>query len=277
MLRVSPTTLLCCRVESGLASLPSTVERVASEKKRIGSNHSHPLVTLVFAYYENPGMLELQWQEISQYPSVLKKAISVIVVDDASPRSPAGEVPRPKSLPKHSIFRLDRDIRWNQDAARNIGAHEATTPWLFLTDIDHVIPAATLEELLAIEKDAQAFYTFGRVKFANGERRESHPNTYFMTKELYWRIGGHDEDYAGIYGKDFLFRKRAQRISSERHLAHLSIARVGSTMVSDAGTRTISRKNTLRQRMWGYILPVMKSLKLWRGVQTLTENYRRVV
>jgi hypothetical protein len=47
--------------------------------------------------------------------------------------------------------------------------------------------------------------------------------------------------------------------------------------VADAGSRTISRGNTLRQRAWGYILPVLKSLKLWRGVQTLTESYHRVL
>jgi hypothetical protein len=264
-------------VKSVLANVPSTFERVASEKNQVIRTQNPPFLTLVFAYYENPGMLQLQWREIASYPVHIKKAITVIVVDDASPLNPASTVSRPASLPTHSIFRLDRDIRWNQDAARNIGAHEATTPWLFLTDIDHVIPTATLEELLAMEKDPQVFYTFGRVKFANGEPRESHPNSYLMTRDLYWKIGGHDEDFAGIYGKDFLFRKRAHRVSSERHLSHLPIARVGSTMLSDAGTRTISRENTLRQRIWGYVLPVLKGLKLWRGVQTLTENYHRVV
>ena len=98
-----------------------------------------------------------------------------------------------------------------------------------------------------------------------------------MTKELYWAIGGHDEDYAGIYGKDFLFRKRAHRHTHEVVLQETPLARVGSTLVSDAGTRTISRKNTLGQRVWGYLLPWLKAVRLWRGVQTLTESYRRVV
>lgn len=277
MPRFSGITLLCCRVKSVLANVPSTFERVADKKNRIIETRDFPLLTLIFAYYENPGMLELQWREIASYPVHIKKAISVIVVDDASPLKPASTVSRPASLPPHSIFRLDRDIRWNQDAARNIGAHEAVTPWLLLTDIDHVVPATTLGEILSMDKDPAVFYTFGRVKFANGEPRESHPNSYLMTRDLYWKIGGHDEDFAGIYGKDFLFRKRAHRVSSERHLSHLPIARVGSTMVSDAGTTTISRDNTVLQRVWGYILPVLKSIKLWRGVQTLTESYRRVV
>jgi hypothetical protein len=98
-----------------------------------------------------------------------------------------------------------------------------------------------------------------------------------MTKDLYWTIGGHDEDYKGIYGKDFLFRQRVLRFTREVLLDGAPLARVGSMTVADAGSRTISRDNTLRQRARGYILPVLKSLKLWRGVQTLTESYHRVI
>jgi len=236
-----------------------------------------PLISLVFAYYENPSMLELQWKEIAKYPASLKREIEVIVVDDCSPTRPASEVARPRNLPRHSIFRLDRDVRWNQDAARNIGAHEAHGSWLLLTDIDHVVPKGTLAHLVDMDKDPSAFYTFSRIKFATGDEREPHPNSYFMTHELYWAIGGHDEDFAGIYGKDFLFRQRAHRFTKEVILHGAPIARVGSTMVSDAGTRTISRRNTLSQRVWGYVLEWLKSVRLWRGVQTLTESYHRVI
>ena len=234
-------------------------------------------VSLVFAYYENPDMLELQWQEIARYPSTIKDSLEVIVVDDGSPTFPAGEVRRPPGLPRHAIFRLDRDVRWNQDAARNIGAHEAQSPWLLLTDIDHVAPAETLAQVLSRDKDPKLVYSFPRVKFDSDEEREPHPNSYLMTKDLYWTIGGHDEDYKGIYGKDFLFRQRVLRFTREVPLVGAPLARVGSMTVADAGSRTISRDNTLRQRVWGYLLPVLKSFKLWRGVQTLTETYHRVI
>ena len=236
-----------------------------------------PLISLVFAYYENPSMLELQWKEIAEYPASVKDKLEVLIVDDGSPTRPAVDVARPRNLPRLSIFRIDRDLRWNQDAARNIGAYEAQSPWLLLTDIDHVVPEETLSHLIGMKKNTSVFYTFSRIKFATGERREPHPNSYFMTKDLYWAIGGHDEDYAGIYGKDFLFRKRAHRHTSEVVLHDAPLARVGSTLVGDAGTRTISRKNTLGQRVWGYVLPWLKALRLWRAVQTLTESYHRVV
>jgi len=236
-----------------------------------------PKISLVFAYYENPHMLALQWGEISKYPQSLKNLIEVVVVDDASPASPAADVERPGDLPRHSIFRIVRDIRWNQDAARNIGAHEATSALLLLTDIDHVVPPATLERLLTMDLDAGAFYSLGRIKYENSDPRESHPNSYVMSRDLYWKIGGHDEDFAGIYGKDFLFRKRAKQNANEVSLEHLKLARVGSGTVLDAGTSTITRRNSVRQRVWGYVLEYLKKLRLWRGVQTLSYEYKKAV
>jgi hypothetical protein len=232
---------------------------------------------VVFAYYDNPNMLELQWREIASYPAEIRDELEIIVVDDGSPTFPAKDVPRPQGLPQVAIYRITEDIRWNQDAARNIGAYEARAPWLLLTDIDHVVPASSLVTILEGERSEHSFYTLGRIKFYGGEARESHPNSYLMTKKLYWDIGGHDEDYAGVYGKDFLFRKRALRRSNEVHLPEIVLARVGTAAVKDAGTTTITRKNRLFRRVWGYLLEWLKAMKLWRGVQTLSYPYEKVL
>lgn len=236
-----------------------------------------PLVTIVLAYYENPGMLAFQWRYVANFDADVKANVEIIVVDDASRSHPAAEIARPKDLPAHSIYRIRHDVRWNQDAARNIGAHEARGKWLLLTDIDHVVPQQTIRSLMQMVKNDDAFYSLARVKFDDQSPRESHPNSYFMTRALYWKIGGHDEDFAGIYGKDFLFRKRAQRIGQEIFVPDAHLARVGRATIADAGTETISRNNTLLQRIWGYLLEFLKALGLWRGVQTLTCEYTKPV
>jgi hypothetical protein len=236
-----------------------------------------PEITIVFAYYDNPSMLEFQWQQIARYPKALRDRIEVIVVDDASPITPAASVVRPQSLPEHRIYRIAKDIPWNQDAARNIGAHEASSPWLLLTDIDHVVPAETLWGLLDLDKDPTVLYTLGRTKFFSDDVREPHPNSYVMTRGMYWAIGGHDEDYAGIYGKDYLFRRRALKKTREVHLPDLRLARVGTSNIPDAGTRTIPRRNTRLATLRGYVLQGLKALRLMRGVQTLKAEYSRAV
>lgn len=250
---------------------------MATKKSSPARGVNSPEITIVFAYYDNPSMLEFQWQQIAGYSNAVRERIEVIVVDDASPITPAASLRRPKDLPQHRIYRIAKDIPWNQDAARNIGAHEAATPWLVLTDIDHVVPEETLRGLLDLEKDPAVFYTLGRRKFFSDDVREPHPNSYVMTRDMYWTIGGHDEDYAGIYGKDYLFRKRALKKTREVHLSHLRLARVGTSNIPDAGTRTITRRNTRLATIRGYVMQGLKALRLMRGVQTLTAEYARVV
>jgi hypothetical protein len=250
---------------------------VASDESKPPATLGTPEVALVFAYYDNPSMLEFQWKQIAAYPLELRRRIEVIIVDDASPNTPALEVPRPSGLPRVSIYRIRQDIPWNQDAARNIGAHEAEAPWLLLSDIDHIVVHETLEHVLSMDRDPAVAYTFGRKKFDTGEYREPHPNSYFMTKELYWAIGGHDEDYAGIYGKDILFRGRVLAHTREVKLLDFPLARVGKTLVSDAGTTSITRKNSVFATLRGHILYALKALKLMRGVQTLSTPYDRVL
>ena len=222
-------------------------------------------------------MLEFQWNRIAEYSSAVRARVEVLVVDDASPITAALSVVRPESLPDHRVYRIAKDIPWNQDAARNIGAHEASARWLLLTDIDHVVPEETLLGLLNLDKDPTVFYTLGRTKFFTDDVREPHPNSYVVTRDMYWAIGGHDEDYAGIYGKDYLFRKRALKKTREVHLPDLRLARVGTSNIPDAGTMTITRRNTRLATLRGYVMQGLKALRLMRGVQTLKAEYSRVV
>ncbi len=250
---------------------------MATKKSRTSGPANSPEISIVFAYYDNPSMLEFQWNRIAEYSSAVRARVEVIVVDDASPITPAVSVGRPQSLPDHRVYRIAKDIPWNQDAARNIGAHEASARWLLLTDIDHVVPEETLRGLLDLDKDPTVVYTLGRTKFFTDDVREPHPNSYVMTRDMYWAIGGHDEDYAGIYGKDYLFRKRALKQSRDVHLPDLTLARVGTSNIPDAGTRTITRRNTRLATLRGYVLQGLKAMRLFRGVQTLKAEYSRVV
>jgi len=46
-------------------------------------------ITLCLAYYENPTMLDVQIANIARLPGELREAVSLIVVDDCSPKHPA--------------------------------------------------------------------------------------------------------------------------------------------------------------------------------------------
>lgn len=206
-------------------------------------------LTVCLAYYRNSRMLAHQFSVWSSYPDDLKSRVEMIVIDDSSPE-PAIDVPRPAGLPALTIGRLSEVADpftppWRQDAARNRAAHEARGPWLFLSDMDHVLPADSLRALLAIcDAGRDVAYSFFRLdaphltpkRDAKGNLHP-HPNTYAMRKARYWSIGGYDEDYCGIYGTDGPFRRRLLEQSTLVHLDDVPIVRYPRDVIPDASTR----------------------------------------
>jgi len=205
-------------------------------------------LSFVMAYYMNPVMLAYQYDVWASYPDNLKERIDVVLVDDGSPSEYAITVRRPDNLPPLRIYRVIVDKPWHQHGARNLGAREAEGPWLFLTDMDHVLSAESLERLLE-RRNENVVYMFARVDAPDmtPTRRHDgtmkpHPNTFAMTKEIYWKIGGYDERFCGIYGTDSLFRSRAAALAKFRHLDDVPIIRYSREIIADASTRTLARK-----------------------------------
>jgi hypothetical protein len=165
--------------------------------------------TLILPYYENPRFLRQQIGWWDTYPQTLKSAIAAIIVDDGSPNAPALDVINESSRGVYSIacYRIGVDIRWNWLAARNIGAHHAKDGWLLLTDIDHVLPASTAESLIYGKHDPSVVYAFSRIEHT-GEPVAPHSASFFMTKQMFWKIGGYDETLSGFYGTDGDYRRR---------------------------------------------------------------------
>lgn len=206
-------------------------------------------VSLIMPYYDNAGMLAEHYAHWVKFPDEIKRRMEVIIVDDGTPTTAAGEVPRPeKGLPPLKIFRVAVDLPWHQHACRNIGAHEARKSWLFLTDMDHLIPEETWRNIFKLDAEPpHTVYTHLRVdapdmqpKIKNGQEHP-HPNTFLMSKEFYWMIGGYDEDFCGVYGTDGMFRKRLWAVARHKPLRD-PIIRYDREVLADASTRTLQRK-----------------------------------
>jgi glycosyltransferase involved in cell wall biosynthesis len=201
-------------------------------------------ITLCLPYYCNAGMLQEQYRRISALdPGTLKK-IAVIVVDDGSPDGDAASADIGCPL---SIFKIGVDVRWNQDAARNIAVHHSSTPWVLLTDIDHLIPQGTWTALLGRKLGKSNVYRFGRMTLDAVDPDQlspykPHPNTWLMTRAAYDAMGGYDERFAGLYGTDADFRDRLVRRFGEPKMLDDVVWRVPRTTIPDASTTTYMRK-----------------------------------
>lgn len=239
-------------------------------------------LTLVYPFYANPTMLAEQYRVWAAYPEELKPLIEVVIVDDGSPADEAAvHVDRPDGLPTLRIFRVLKDMPWHQHGARNLGAHVAASDWLFLSDMDHVLPAASLTAIVP-KLNYDVVYTFRRLDapdlaptMKNGHAHP-HPNTFLMTKRRYWEVGGYDEDLTG-YGTDSFFRTR---LFAERPAVplYVPIVRYSRDVMADASTRTLPRKDGRpaghRQR-----LRALAAQKLRDGVKpkTLAFEWARVL
>ena len=201
-------------------------------------------ITLVLPYYDNPAMLAAQQAAWECWPDAVKRQVEVIVVDDASPGTPA--TIRETGV-QTSLYRIEVDVAWNWLQARNIGAHHARGEWLILTDIDHMVPLETVTQLLAgIQQrrwaSEEEFYTFARADAPDLRPYKPHLDSFFMARRFFWDVGGYDEDYAGHYGTASRWRKRCLAKGRMVHLPELRLIRYPREVVADASTVTLARK-----------------------------------
>ena len=208
-------------------------------------------LTLIYPYYNAPLMLQAQLFNWLVVPDKWKRLLTVILIDDCSLEKPA--LPVVEAVGKlgfdFRLYRVKDDIPWNQHGARNLGVKEAPDGcWLFLSDIDHTLPAHVIVSLMERMLDKNAFYTMKRLTAVrNGpetveyelmldsqDRPKPHPNTFLVTKNVFWKAGGYDEDYCGCYGGDGPFRKWLDRSARHVHLDDAHVVRWSRDLIPDA-------------------------------------------
>ena len=188
-----------------------------------------PDFTVIVSYFSQPLMLLRQLEEWAAYPP----AISLLVVDDGSPipalpvvLSQANSVVRARLR----VYRILHDIPWNREEARNLGAQEAQTPWILMTDLDHLLPASSAEALLHFTPTARTWYRLPRCRVgpADETRRKDalpeactfgpvtpHGDSFLIERQLFLEAP-YDEGYAGMLGggTPFLHRMEARAPSA---------------------------------------------------------------
>jgi hypothetical protein len=210
------------------ADLPiATVPQVSSPKR----------VTLILPYYENPTFFMQQLSGWMKFRDDVLDHLSVIVVDDGSPKQSLNSLMHGVRPPcPFRAFRIDVDVRWNWLAARNIGAFYAEDGWMVLTDMDHVLPYDTYGA-----HDPNRIYAFSRVEHT-GERLAAHPNSWFITRKMFWRVGGYDESLSGHYGTDGEWRRR-MAARAQIHVLPQHLER--HEYVGDSSTTRYQRKQPI--------------------------------
>jgi len=195
-------------------------------------------ITLVLPYYDNQQFLRQQVGWWTTVPASLRAYLNAIIVDDGS-QLPAVDVLMRLDFPfPIRLFRIEEDIRWNWLAARNIGFQHAANGWVLVTDMDHVAPVTTLEALVYGQHNPKIIYSLSRIEHT-GEVITPHSASFFMTREMFWKVGGYDETLSGHYGTDGDWRRRC---AATAPMAVLTDRLVRHEYQSDSSTSRYLRK-----------------------------------
>lgn len=194
---------------------------------------------MIYPYYNNPKMLERQVENWNRYAGELRENVRLILVDDGSMEHPAEPIFRECKIPK-KLYRVKKDIPWNQHGARNLGAKMACKPaedmWLFMSDMDILLTAEVAFELFSKDLSPARYHTFERAFLPDLSRRKTHCNTFMVKHSIYWAVNGYDEDYCGTYGGDGPFLRQLHNLAPEQHHDDILLYGVERDVVPDANT-----------------------------------------
>jgi hypothetical protein len=161
-------------------------------------------ITIGYCYYEDKERFR---RVLEHYSCPFFDDISFIVVDDGSKNYPIER----KNLPSNwTLYRITKDVGWNNEGARNLVMHVLKTKFAMLLDCDFWIAEEEMRYLLEIEKDLNEktlyFFQEGLHTFPNlitGELNDNctRTNRFMTTKEYFWDLGGYDETFR-YYGCD---------------------------------------------------------------------------
>jgi hypothetical protein len=138
-----------------------------------------------------------QWPLLSSY---VRDHTEFIVVDDGSKEHPL-QVP-PMCGVSLRTYVIHDEIMWNVGGAKNLGANQAQTDWLLITDMDRQLPEEVLRFCIDVArgKNEDKYYVFKQTTHDNKKRRGIHQGTLLVNTKKFWDAKGYAEALSGSYG-----------------------------------------------------------------------------
>lgn len=170
-------------------------------------------VTHIYHDQENTDGFDALMRTYAGYAPELLDQIEFVVVDDGSPV--AWKIPEDLNL-NLSLFRIEKNIKWNQAGARNLGVLQARAENVLLFDADHLFPEETLRYVLKKGAPGKRIVRFWRRNPDDGGLLRPHGNSFQCARSRFLKYFGYDEDCAGHYGHEDQLFWRWQRYHGTR-------------------------------------------------------------
>ena len=165
---------------------------------------------IIYTYYNGSGndgnFLENYLYHWSNNFSDTKHDINFVIVDDHSTRKAVDIVSKFDVKCNLQVYYVEDDIIWNESGARNLGVEKTSSDIMLLMDWDCIVYEDLIKEVLSTKFDDNSFYQFfthNKPRFLfkkNTIRYYRHESVLCLTRKLWKKSGGFDEDFAGRYG-----------------------------------------------------------------------------
>jgi len=157
---------------------------------------------------------------------------------------------RASKLPRSPIqlYRIQENIPWNHGGARNLAFDQMGEGWAVLTDIDHVLPKDSMRALLSMKLVPGTVYKPARFRMLNrvdSEEINRHCDSFILTREMFWKIGGFDEHFSGYWnGVSGPFKTAIKRYSRLTKIDNVWLLVYGVDVVEDACVTSMGREGS---------------------------------
>lgn len=162
-------------------------------------------LSLIHPFYKDRRRFDLQFDNWRTWSERVKRNVRIHLIDDCAP-SPVhtwiGEKRR-RIVEEEgidlSVYRITTDLKWNTPGALNLGFTVASQPWVLTMDSDCAFTNDKMEHILSCNPSKEVVYRVGRIRV---EKDGTYPMRYLqctmlMHKDLFWSVGGFDEDFTG--------------------------------------------------------------------------------
>jgi GT2 family glycosyltransferase len=142
--------------------------------------------------------------------------MKLIIVDDGSVVQPAIDVIQEIGDPDIQLYKVVDDLGFNSHGARNLAMKVTDKDWNLMIDLDVIVQPRLINTIRNIAKDVDTAYYCSIIDRIRGKKYHSlrFINHLLIHRELFWRIGGYDEEFVGYYHGDGEFIESLGRVGN---------------------------------------------------------------
>jgi len=200
---------------------------------------------IIYTYYNGNDLLDDYLYHWNNNFNNTTHDINFVIVDDHSTKKAIDVVNRTNINCNLQIYYIEDNIIWNEEGAKNLGVKQTNADIVLLLDWDCVIYEKLVQEILSWDFSDKLYYQFYIIQDSHASKQSNTPIKYdfikdkikfhrhyaavCMSRGLFNKCGGYDEDFCGNYGySDMIFSDNLRNYDVKRNIINKNLLYLAS-------------------------------------------------